>query len=563
MSSIDAAADGYDLTGEQVLDAVSERVERENRLLSEVLTKIGMDEYQRLKNGGATLEEIRDSVTRIQERGESFEPDPPGGPWPEPIPFDAVELPSFPVDKLPPPLDALTEAMAECYQVDPAMVGVLVLGVLAGLFQGKFRLHVKPGFTTELSLYTCAVAAPGERKTPVFKFLTAPINHYERERQEQEAPEIQRNQQRRKILEGRQKELESQLVKGKGKNFNRDSVTEALEEVNQELDDFVDEYGFRVMADDTTNEKLIDLLDKHGAILVASDEPGLFTSLKGRYDANAGLDVYLKGIDGSYIRVDRIGRPSNSIPSPHLSLSLGAQPAAIRDFVNNPVFSGRGLVQRFLYAKCESAAGSRRWEVERVPTVVSMGYEQLIREALDFETAEPLLLRFTEDGQREAERFGKEAEAALQDGGTLDFDKGWGNKFPGYVFRIAALFHLCAALSNGQDMTAPAGAEWLEAAEAVGWCLAQHTKQIFSEADADSDIAEANYILKRLQAGGELETSKRELLRSCKRFKKADDMAPALELLEERNYLRRELVQTGGRPTERIFVNPSVLKKKK
>ncbi|MCD8147754.1 MAG: DUF3987 domain-containing protein [Clostridiales bacterium] len=526
----------------------------DDRMLSEVLSNISMEEYKRLRDSGATLEEIHDSVSRIQERGESFEPDPPGGPWSPPVPFYTVELPPFPVDKLPPPLSSFVAAVAECYQVDPAMPGVLALGVLAGVFQGKFRMFVKPGFTTELSLYTVAVAAPGERKTPVFQRLTAPMNDYEAARLKDEGPDIQRNQQERRLLEGRIKAVEGQLMKGKG--ADRSNLEAELEGLNQQLDDFDDEVEFRVLADDTTPEKLVDLLDKHGSMLVASDEPGLFTSLKGRYDSNSSIDPYLKGVDGSSIRVDRIGRPSNIIPAPHLSLALGAQPAAIKDFVNNPTFSGRGLVQRFLYANCKSSAGNRRWSVENIPDDILLDYEGMIYRALQLEAEKPVMLYFTDEAQREAGRFGDEAERELLDGGRLDFDKSWGNKFPGYVFRIAALFHLCAALSDGKDPNSRVEVEWLQAAEAVGWCLAKHTESIFTEAGADPDVGDAKYISQKLQRLGEPEVSKRELRRICRRFKRADEMAPALKMLEEREYIRIDRSLTGGRPTEIIRVNP-------
>ncbi len=528
--------------------------------LNEAL-RLGMplEDYQNGLERGFAPEELLEAARSINGKGESFDHDDPGGPWPEPIAFDTVELPPFPVDKLPPPLSSFVAAVAECYQVDPAMPGVLVLGVLAGVFRGGFKMYVKPGFITELSLYTCAVAAPGERKSPVFQRLTAPLNDYERLRMEEDGANIQRNQQERRLLEGRRKAVETQLTKGGGKGFDRSGLELELESLNQELDDFEDMVEFRVLADDVTNERLADLLDRHGSMLVASDEPGLFTTLRGRYDSNSSIDVYLKGIDGSSIRVDRIGRASNIIPAPHLSMALGAQPSAVWSFVNNPTFGGRGLVQRFLYANCKSSAGKRRWKVKNIPDNVLLDYDGMVYRALQMEGGEPTMLYFTDEAQREAERFGNEAEAALLDGGRLDFDRSWGNKFPGFVFRMAALFHLCAALANGKDPKSRVEAEWLRAAEAVGWCLAQHTKSIFTEAGADPDVEGARYILEKLEAEGEPELSKRELRRICRKFKRADEMTPALKMLEEREYIRIGRSLTGGRPSETIRVNPFLL----
>lgn len=271
----------------------------------------------------------------------------------------------------------------------------------------------------------------------------------------------------------------------------------------------------------------------------------------------AAWPPYLKGIDGSPIRVDRMSRPSNIIPSPHLSMAIGAQPSSIRDFVNNPTFSGRGLVHRFLYANCKSALGDRQWNVSAIPDNVLLDYDEMVYRALQMENGEPTMLYFTDAAQREAERFGNEAERELKDGGRLDFNTSWGNKFPGFVFRMAALFHLCAALSNGRDPKSRVEVEWLQAAEAVGWCLAKHTESIFTEAGADPDVEDAKYILRRLTSKGEHEVSKGELVRRCKRFQKASDMTPGLRLLEERNYIQRESRSTGGRPAETIRINPA------
>lgn len=520
---------------------------------------------------GDTLEHVYGACTAR----EFFPPQQtaPAAAWPQLIPFDEVELPSFPADVLPWPLDAVVEQLSASVEVDPSMVGVLALGFVAGLFQGGYKLHVRGDFYTELSLYCCAIAAPGERKTSVVEWLSAPVKSYEAERQQAEAAEVEANRQEREILEGRQKELKTRIIKG---NRNKPSAArgkvvsmaaaigeidprDELEAVNRELAEFTDKHPFEVLTDDCTNEALIDLLDRHGAMLMASDECGVFTCLKGRYDVNASIDVYLKGIDGSSIKVARLTRPGNVVPHPHLSLAVGAQPDAVREFVRNPTFSGRGLVQRFLYADCRRMAGYRTNNGPPVGLDTALAWDELVRKALDTNPDEPITLHFTDEAQAEAARFADEAEKALRDDGRLDFDLGWGSKFAGYVYRLSALFHLCAALSGGQDPASPVGVGWLEAAESVGWCLAEHTKHIFTEAGADPDTEDAKYILRRLQAKGTQAISERNLQKLCKRFHKMEELYTPLTMLEERGYIRRERVQTGGRPTERILVNPAAL----
>lgn len=67
---------------------------------------------------------------------------------------------------------------------------------------------------------------------------------------------------------------------------------------------------------------------------------------------------------------------------------------------------------------------------------------------------------------------------------------------------------------------------------------------------------DAKYILKRLEVDGRMELSKRELLRLCRKFHSVDDMEPGLAELSKRGYVHIGKIQTGGRPTESVILNP-------
>lgn len=68
----------------------------------------------------------------------------------------------------------------------------------------------------------------------------------------------------------------------------------------------------------------------------------------------------LKGYSGDPIRVDRIGRESESILNPALTVMLMAQPNVVSDVLNNTTFRGRGLTARFLYCMPDSSVGERK-----------------------------------------------------------------------------------------------------------------------------------------------------------------------------------------------------------
>lgn len=71
---------------------------------------------------------------------------------------------------------------------------------------------------------------------------------------------------------------------------------------------------------------------------------------------------------------------------------------------------------------------------------------------------------------------------------------------------------------------------------------------------------DAKYILKRLEANGKSEISKRDLYRLCKgKFKTVDEMIEGMTLLELHGYIHTEKISTGGRPTETIILSPEYL----
>src|SRR5262249_39118587 len=100
----------------------------------------------------------------------------------------------------------------------------------------------------------------------------------------------------------------------------------------------------RLMADDTSPEKLATLLSDHGGrMAVLSPEGGVFDIMAGRYSkSNApNFDVFLKGHAGDTRRVDRILRPAEYVERPALTLGLALQPEVIRSLSEQKGFRGR------------------------------------------------------------------------------------------------------------------------------------------------------------------------------------------------------------------------------
>ena len=198
------------------------------------------------------------------------------------IPFDQLDLPVFPVSIFPEWLQKYVLNVADASQTPVDASGMAALSVLSAALAKKFviRPFTEGSWTETNNLYTVVVLPSGERKSLVHGLLVKPIIEFEK---------IMRDQ------------------------FSNDVVADAT--MKPKLRRFV--------ADDVTPEKLVELLQDNGErMAILSAEGGLFEMLDGkRYGNNPFLDVYLKAYTGDYVAVDRVGRPSEVINTPILTIS--------------------------------------------------------------------------------------------------------------------------------------------------------------------------------------------------------------------------------------------------
>ena len=515
-----------------------------------------LDEVETLKSrNDFTCQQMADAAKAIVDRGgnplEAFGPRATG--WEKPIPFDEIQTPDFPVEALPGPLGAFVECLAESTQTPEEMGGTLSLGVLATAFQRRYEVEVTRDWREPLCLYSSAVAPPGERKSAVISALNKPIYEYEAEQREIEAVEIAQNQTERALLEKALEAAKNSAAKGKG-NFS-EKRAEALE-LSAQLAQFKDMHPFRLLADDTTPEKLVDIIDaQSGCITVSSAEGGVFDSMAGRYEKGANFDIYLKGHSGDPITVDRIGRKANHIKALRLTMMLTIQPDVLNGVMNNSTFRGRGLCGRFLYAVCKSKVGRRAISPPPVPDRVRDEYRAFVRRILSDQGSGIIRL------SPEADEVRKSYQAYIEKklGNEWEFMRDWGGKLTGAVVRIAALMHAAECLGPPTD--SPISAETMASATSLGEFFSGHAEAAYQLMGANESQADAKYILKRLYAVRLNRVTRSELTRLCRgKFGKAEDMTAALNILVERRYLQEVETDVGYNNRTQIayFINPAI-----
>lgn len=479
-------------------------------------------------------------------------------------PPNTSKLPPFPVDSLPPVLRNMATAAADNLQVSADMAAVAGLAAVSLCVQGKFIINPKPGWIEPLNIYTAVVARPSDRKSPVLAVMTRPLHAFEKEENERRAPMVEQYRTKKRILEKKIYNLSELAAKPttKGEAVNMDDITE----LQYQLSDLEREAvkPLRLLADDTTPEALVTLMASNdGRMGIISDEGGIFDIIAGRYsNGKTNMDVFLKSYTGTYLRIDRMGRPPEAIEHPSLVMLLMVQPVVLETIMGNQDFAGRGFLARPLYSLPVSTVGHRAYDTPPIPKEIEAGYNDLIESLLSVpELGEARIIRLSHEAHQEAKQFFEKLEPRLADDfGDLNDLEGWAGKFHGQVMRIAGILHCCIHAENSAEISVSLNT--MKAAQTIGNYFLQHAQAAFQimGMTESQDTKDARYILRRLKENGQMEINKRDLIRSCQKFRNAEAMEPGLAELERRGYIRIETVRTGkrGNPPQIVYLNPNI-----
>ena len=477
--------------------------------------------------------------------------------WEPPIPFTQHTLPTFPVDAFPPEIRDYVLAVAETTQTPVDMAATAALAVLALCQQGKYRIKGKDDWIEPLNLFTVIVAEPSERKSAVISHMAGAVHRYEAAYNQLHAAAIERSRVEKRILEKQQRNLEEMVLKGKAQ-------IEDLQDVSMQLANFREVMPMRLYVDDVTTEKLTSVLSENGGTAaILSAEGGIFDMLSGIYTKNVNIDVFLKGHSGDTIRVDRIGRNSESIMHPALTVLLAVQPNVLSGMMSNGTFRGRGLTARFMYCMPQSRVGDRLYRTQPIPDEVARCYEITIRNLLDEGTPEiPELIYLTPEADKLLEAFAGEVESKLKSEYSDIPD--WAGKLVGAVLRISGLLCRAANAKCADFLDIPESTtvslEQMTGAIAIGRYFTEHARAAYSLMGADDLIKQSKYTLDAIIKNGLTEFTRRDIMRICRSFKKTEQVQPVLNHLTDLGYLalkEAELPVGKGRPNNPAYlVNP-------
>lgn len=290
----------------------------------------------------------------------------------QPYKFEAAPLPlhtdmelmspPFPFECLP---DCLLNASKEVARfskvpiVSPSIVGLSTISVAIG---NILIIEERPGLELYSSLFFCLIAGSGERKTPVFKAMTAELNRFEENSLEayivSKAKIIRTNE----LLD---KQIITQVNKAsKSVDDNADviEIIGALDAKKQAVP-----VKPSLFTTDFTEEKLFQKMDDRGgcyAVMSGEGRPVL-DAIAGKHSKanNTGDSIFLAGISGDKVTRDRVGGDKGTeervMNNPCLNVCIMVQPDKFTSLAKTDSLRSSGLLARIWPVWLPALAGTR------------------------------------------------------------------------------------------------------------------------------------------------------------------------------------------------------------
>lgn len=484
--------------------------------------------------------------------------------WELPLPLgESTALPIFPQHALPPILRSFVADLAEQTQTPVDMSALLCLAV-CGVTLAR-RLTAFASWTEPIGLFVAVAMESGSRKSAVIAEAVCPLQDAEAEAAVEMAPEIRAAAVRRKILDEGLRAAETAAAKA-GPGADRETRTRQAIEAAAARDAVRTPVSPRYFGDDVTPERLTGIMaEQGGRFAVISAEGGPFDMMSGRYsDGVPNLDVYLKGHGGDTIRVDRVGRPSEQIERPSLSVVLAIQPDVLCGLADKPGLRGRGLLARFLYAIPATRVGRRHSMPPPMSGHVRSEYHALIRRllSLPIPDAPTPSVRLGAPALALLVKFMDELEPRIGEAGDLAHMADWAGKLTGAIVRISAINHMVKHSVDPTPWEIPVTADTMGAAIEIGSYLTEHARAAFALMGADLTLKSAAHLRSWVSAHGGTQFVERDAFNATRgRFRKMESFRAAIKVLVEHGYLHavespERSGRPGRRPSQRYSVNP-------
>jgi putative DNA primase/helicase len=492
---------------------------------------------------------------------------------PSVLPFDPAMLPG--------PLRAWVLDIAERMQVplDYCASGAVVIA--ASLIGRKVGIRPKryDDWLVIPNLWGAVVGPPAALKSPALAEIMKPLDLLVAKARETHEKALDEYEAEAAAVEAEKAALKDEIkraAKASVKNGDRSELDKLIER-QRNTETPKPPTMRRYKTNDPTVEKLAELLGENprGLLAYRDELTGWLRSLD-RQGREVDRAFYLEAWNGlGAFEIDRIGRGSSYIPALCVSILGGIQPGPLSSYVYEVARGGRGddgLLQRFqLLVWPDPPKGPWR-NVDRCPDGEAKNRAYAVYEALDALDPEKLgaaaeheggipAVGFSPEAQEDFDVWRDELEAVVRDEDLSPALRNHLAKYRSLMPSLALVFHLMDHVNDslrGEDATVVS----VEAAQrAAAWCeyLRTHAERLYGSAESPA-LEWARALLLRIRKGdvGDGATIREVYRKQWSKLSTSEEVNAAATTLEDYGWLRVEKVETGGRPTARLRLHPSL-----
>ncbi|HVV67949.1 MAG TPA: YfjI family protein [Gammaproteobacteria bacterium] len=477
--------------------------------------------------------------------------------WESPLLFTELETPEIVADYLPDTLRDFAKALACATETPEALSVMTVLGTISTISAKHVFINPKPGWHEPINIYTLIALPPANHKSVVLKQCLKPLIDWEQQQISEQEPAIKKKISERKTQE---KIIDNLRIKAAKTNdsFEQKQLIQEITALETTLPSIP--MLPTLFTNDATPESLANLIsEQQGRLAIISDEGGIVETLAGLYsNGSANIDILLKGIDGGEVRIRRKDRAIRL--NPYLTVLLAVQPAIIQNMSEKRLYTGSGVLERFLYVLPKSQLGYRTHNTPAVAESVQASYHNKITNLLNsFANAHKISVSHTLTLSAKAYQLWREFQATiekeLRPEGNLANCPGWGGKICGFSLRIAGLLHVAEFETGNLTINESTMRNALTIAE----LLTQHAAAAFNLMGVDAAVEDAKVILQWIQSQAHKTFRQTELVLAMRNRKlgKPERLSKALHVLYQRNIISSPIkIATTKKPTTVYQVNP-------
>lgn len=424
---------------------------------------------------------------------------------------DSTEL----IDFLPEWLADFCDETADELQVPVNAVALLGIGAAAAAVNGGANTCPTGTWAEPVVLYSLALLASGEGKSPVFSRLIDPVIEASMEVCDAKQGDVLDQKARNRMVKKHLRSFETdQMRKVRASEISLDEAILAVAAEERMMKSAARSSNLlpvRVLTDASPAAVLDAMEANDGRLVVASPEAEALLNFRG-----GSKEAVLKGFDGETLTQARRTTGEVTVERPVVNMLLAMQPAVLgslgADMVN------RGLMPRFLISYPETMVGRRASRPTLVKPETIEAYEEGVRAIVErFASNKVTDIVWEPTAVKEIGTWRDEIEPMLAADGDLASITAWASKVRGAHFvRLAALL----AIMDGRTTVGKGDA--LDA-KAILRLLITDARRAFGAMGASFTNDDLVHLMSIVARVGEGVFSKRDIMRKSNRFMAAPD----------------------------------------